>query len=56
VTAAIHIWADEDGESHLTDLDLDFEPANFLPPAEPVRLTAVTGEEEMMVVIVTLPD
>ena len=40
MTAAIRIWADEDGESHLADMDLNFEPAGFLPPASPVLLTA----------------
>jgi hypothetical protein len=40
MAVVIRIWADEDGESHLTDVDLDFGLADFVPPAPPVLLTS----------------
>jgi hypothetical protein len=40
VVSAIRIWADEKGESHLEDLDLDFAEEDFVPPAPPVLLTS----------------
>lgn len=41
MVSMIHVWADEDGESHLEDLDLEFEEADFVPPAPPVLLTSL---------------
>jgi hypothetical protein len=31
--------ADPDGESHFEDLDIDFEEADFVPPAPPVLMS-----------------
>ena len=39
MTVAFRIWADEDGETHLADIELDFRPTDFVPPAPPVMLT-----------------
>lgn len=39
MTPAIRIWADENGQSHLADLALDFRLTDILPPAPPVLLT-----------------
>lgn len=37
----MRIWASEDGESHLEDVDLAFEETAFLPPpAPPMQLSA----------------
>jgi len=40
VVSVIRIWADEEGESHLEDFDLDFAEEDFVPPAPPVLLTS----------------
>ncbi len=39
VSQLIRIWADEDGESHLEDMDPEFTESDFVPPAPPVFLT-----------------
>ena len=36
----IRIWADEEGESHLEDVDLEFTEQDFVPPAPPVLITS----------------
>lgn len=36
----LRIYADEDGESHFEDLDIDFREADFVPPAPPVLMSA----------------
>ncbi|HEX6302406.1 MAG TPA: cupin domain-containing protein [Acidimicrobiia bacterium] len=46
MVSVIRIWADEEGESHLEDVDLEFAEEDFVPPAPPVLLTspgAATG-------------
>jgi quercetin dioxygenase-like cupin family protein len=40
VVSVIRIWADDEGESHLEDVDLDFAEEDFVPPAPPVLLTS----------------
>lgn len=35
MSRTLRVWAGEDGESHLEDLDLVFEEVNFLPPPAP---------------------
>jgi hypothetical protein len=35
----VRIYADAQGESHFEDLDVGFEPADFLPPAPPVLMS-----------------
>ena len=40
MVSVIRIWADEDGESHLEDVDLEFEEQDFVPPAPPVLLAS----------------
>ena len=40
MVSTLRIWASEDGESHLEDVDLAFEETDFLPPASPMYLTA----------------
>lgn len=42
MVATLRIWASDDGESHLEDVDLDFEESGFLPNAPPMLLTAQT--------------
>jgi len=42
MASTLQIWADEDGESHLEDVDLPFEESEFLPPARPMHMTAPT--------------
>jgi hypothetical protein len=37
---ALRIWADEDGESHLEEVELPFEESDFLPSAPSMLLTA----------------
>lgn len=39
MAATLRIWASEDGESHLEDVDLPFEESDYLPPAAPMHLT-----------------
>lgn len=39
MVSVIRIWADEDGESHLEDVELDFAEEDFVPPAPPVLTT-----------------
>lgn len=36
----LRIWADEAGESHLEEVDLEFGEADFVPPAPPVLLAS----------------
>ena len=40
MTSMLRIWASEDGESHIEDVDLVFAESDFVPPAPPVLLTA----------------
>lgn len=40
MVSVIRIWADEEGESHLEDVDLEFAEEDFVPPAPPVLLTS----------------
>lgn len=40
MVSVIRIWADDDGESHLEDVDLDFAEEDFVPPAPPVLTTS----------------
>jgi hypothetical protein len=42
MASTLRIWASEDGESHLEDVELAFEESDFLPPALPMHLTAQT--------------
>lgn len=39
MASTLRIWASEDGESHLEDVDLPFEESDFLPSALPMLLT-----------------
>ena len=34
------IYADQAGESHFDDVDIEFAPVNFAPPAPPVNLSS----------------
>jgi quercetin dioxygenase-like cupin family protein len=46
MVSVIRIWADEEGESHLEDVDLEFAEQDFVPPAPPVLIAppqAATG-------------
>ena len=36
----LRIYADEQGESHLEDVDITFEETDFVPPAPPVLLSS----------------
>jgi quercetin dioxygenase-like cupin family protein len=36
----LRIWASEDGESHLEELDLRFEESDFIPSDPPMLLTS----------------
>lgn len=40
MVSVIRIWADEEGESHLEDVDLEFTEQDFVPPAPPVLITS----------------
>ena len=40
MVAVIRIWADAEGESHLEDVDLEFEEQDFVPPAPPVLIAS----------------
>ncbi len=40
MVSVIRIWADEEGESHLEDVDLDFAEQDFIPPAPPVLVAS----------------
>ena len=42
MVSTLRIWAGEDGESHLEDVDLVFEESDLLPPAPPMQLTGQT--------------
>jgi hypothetical protein len=39
MVSVIRIWADDEGESHLEDVELDFREEDFVPPAPPVLTT-----------------
>lgn len=39
MASTLRIWASEDGESHLEDVDLPFEESDFLASAPPMLLT-----------------
>lgn len=39
MASALRVWASEDGESHLEDVELAFEDSEFLPSAPPMLLT-----------------
>jgi hypothetical protein len=39
MVSALRIWASEDGESHLEDVELAFEESDFLPSAPSMLLT-----------------
>ena len=34
------VYADEDGETHFKDVEIELESANFAPPAPPVNLSS----------------
>jgi quercetin dioxygenase-like cupin family protein len=40
MVSTLRIWASEDGESHLEELDLTFEESDFIPSDPPMLLTA----------------
>ena len=40
MASALRIWASEDGESHLEDVELAFEESGFLPSAPSMLLTS----------------
>lgn len=40
MVSVLRIWADEEGESHLEDVDLEFSEQDFVPPAPPVLITS----------------
>jgi hypothetical protein len=42
----IRIYADEVGESHFEELAIDFEEADFVPPAPPVLMSASRAASE----------
>lgn len=35
------IYADEEGDSHFEDMQVTFEPADFVPPAPPVLMSSL---------------
>jgi hypothetical protein len=37
----IRLYADERGESHFADVEVDLEPAEFAPPAAPLHVAAL---------------
>ncbi len=39
MATTLRIWADDDGESHLEDVDLAFDESDFLPSAPSMLLT-----------------
>jgi hypothetical protein len=39
MVAVLRIYADDDGESHLEEVELAFEAEDFVPPAPPVLMT-----------------
>ena len=39
MVSVIRIWADDEGESHLANVELDFAEEDFVPPAPPVLTT-----------------
>lgn len=39
MVAVIRIWADDEGESHLEDVELDFQTEDFVPSAPTVLTT-----------------
>lgn len=36
----IRVYADDEGESHFEDIEIELTPANFAPPAPPLNLSA----------------
>lgn len=40
MTSILRIWASEDGESHLEEVDLPFAESDFLPSDPPMLLTS----------------
>lgn len=52
VSQLTRIWADEDGESHLEDMDPEFAESDFVPPAPPVLLTDPEPAEAYMLELV----
>lgn len=40
MASTFRIWASEDGESHLEDIDLTFEESDFVPSDPPMLLSA----------------
>jgi len=37
----VRLYADERGESHFADIEVDLEPADFAPPAPPLHVAAL---------------
>lgn len=42
MVSVIRIWADDEGESHLEDVELDFQEEDFVPTAPTVLTTLPT--------------
>ena len=41
----LRIYADAEGETHFEEVGLEFEQADFVPPAPPVLMTALAASE-----------
>ena len=40
------VYADDKGESHFEDLDMEFNPVDFAPPAPPLNLTGFSPAKQ----------
>ncbi len=38
----VRIYADENGESHFEDIEIEFLPVDFAPPAPPINISSFT--------------
>lgn len=39
----VRMYADEDGESHFEDVDMELQPVDFAPPAAPLNIAPISA-------------
>ena len=63
-TTYVRVYADERGESHFDEVEVELIPRDFAPPAPPLRVAAlfpaagsrIVGDEDVLIVAVALAD
>ncbi len=38
----VRVYADQNGESHFEDIEIEFSPVDFAPPAPPINISSFT--------------